>query len=162
MNKVEPGLGEESVWHYPRPPKLEDCSKLIQIIFNDVEIAHSEQTMRVLETSHPPVYYIPQLDISMEYLQQRSDTSFCEWKGRASYFDLTVGDRSAKKAAWAYANPTDRFKPIANYLAFYAHKMDSCYVDGEKVNAQRGGFYGGWITSEIVGPFKGEPGSAGW
>jgi len=162
MKKVKPGPNQESVWDYPRPPKLEDCDKLIRIEFNGRDIARSDQSKRVLETSHPPVYYIPQADISMDYLKPRSDTSFCEWKGRASYFDVVVDQKKASKAAWCYSDPTERFKSIANYVAFYAHKMDACYVGDERVDAQKGGFYGGWITSDIVGPFKGEPGSAGW
>lgn len=162
MKKVKPGPKQESVWDYPRPPKLEDCNELIRVEFNGQEIVRSERSKRVLETSHPPVYYIPQADISMDYLKPRSDTSFCEWKGRASYFDVVVDQMKASKAAWCYPDPTDRFKSIANYIAFYAHKMDACYVGDEQVDAQEGGFYGGWITSDIVGPFKGEPGSAGW
>ena len=162
MQKVEPGPDQESVWDYPRPPKLEESDKLICVEFNDKEIVRTQRSKRVLETSHPPVYYIPQTDINMEYLQPHSDTSYCEWKGRASYFDVVVDGKKAEKAAWSYPDPTDRFESIANHVAFYAHKMDACYVDDEQVDAQRGGFYGGWITDDIVGPFKGEPGSAGW
>ncbi|MGM0546311.1 MAG: DUF427 domain-containing protein [Bacteroidota bacterium] len=162
MKKVEPGPGQESVWDYPRPPKVEECDKEIRVIFNGAEIAHSSNTQRVLETSHPPVYYIPQQDIRMECLEPISGTTYCEWKGQAKYFDVTVNNQRATKAAWCYPDPTDIFQSIAGNIAFYAHKMDSCFVDGEQVEAQKGRFYGGWITSDIVGPFKGEPGSAGW
>ena len=98
----------------------------------------------------------------MECLKPHSDTSYCEWKGQASYFDVIVDDKKAEKAAWSYPDPTDRFKRIAHHLAFYPHKMEACYVDDKQVDPQQGGFYGGWITDDIVGPFKGEPGSAGW
>ncbi|MEM6255917.1 MAG: DUF427 domain-containing protein [Cyanobacteria bacterium P01_D01_bin.156] len=159
---VPPGPGQESVWDYPRPPALEDSSKRIQIIFNDQVIADSRQTKRVLETSHPPVYYIPPADIAMTYLSKAAGTSFCEWKGRAHYYTLTVGERVAERVAWFYPTPTERFQSVANYVAFYPSSMDACYVNEEKVQAQVGDFYGGWITSDIVGPFKGEVGTWGW
>ena len=162
MKKVEPGPNQESVWDYPRPPKLESCDELIRVEFNNEEILRSTSAKRVLETSHPPVYYIPQEDIQMQYLHAIAGTTYCEWKGRASYFDVIVGERTASKAAWSYPEPTQKFKHIAGHLAFYPHKMDACYVGDEKVDAQKGGFYGGWITSHIVGPFKGEAGTAGW
>lgn len=162
MKKVEPGPRQESVWDYPRPPKVEKCDKEVRVIFNGAEIAHSSQTQRVLETSHPPVYYIPQQDIRMECLEPISGTTYCEWKGQAKYFDVVMSDQRAIKAAWSYPDPTNTFKSIAGYIAFYAHKMGTCFVDNERVDAQQGGFYGGWVTSDIVGPFKGKPGSAGW
>ena len=162
MQKIEPGPGQESVWEYPRPPKLEDSEKTVRVVFNGREIAHSERSKRVLETSHPPVYYIPQQDIQMKYLKQISGTTYCEWKGQAHYFNVKVGNQKAKKAAWCYPEPTERFATMAHYVAFYPHKMEACFVGDEEVDAQQGGFYGGWITSDIVGPFKGEPGSIGW
>ncbi|MGD8427204.1 MAG: DUF427 domain-containing protein [Balneolaceae bacterium] len=162
MTKISPGPGQESVWDYPRPPKLEDTQSLVRVVFNGTEIARSTRTKRVLETSHPPVYYIPPEDVRMECLQKISGTTYCEWKGKAHYYDVIVGDRIAEKAAWYYPEPKDRFSDIANYVAFYAHKMDACFVDEEKVRGQYGGFYGGWITSKVVGPFKGQPGSVGW
>ena len=162
MQKVEPGPNQESVWDYPRPPKLEDCDQLIRIECNGQEIARSANAKRVLETSHPPVYYIPQGDIQMEYLHSIPGTTYCEWKGQAHYFDVIVDQKKVEKAAWSYPEPTPKFKPIAGHLAFYPHKMDACYVGDEQVEAQKGGFYGGWITSRIVGPFKGEAGTAGW
>ncbi len=162
MEKIESGPGQESVWDYPRPPKLEETDKEIRVIFNGAEIARSSQTQRVLETSHPPVYYIPQQDVRMECLEPISGTTYCEWKGQAKYFDVIVKNRRATKAAWCYRDPTDNFKSIAGNIAFYAHKMGDCYVNNERVDAQQGGFYGGWITSNIVGPFKGKSGSAGW
>lgn len=160
--RIEPGPGQESVWDYPRPPRIEACAKPIRVIFNSVTIAETCRAMRVLETSSPPVYYIPPDDVRMEYLSRTSHGSVCEWKGRAAYCTVTVGDRRAENAAWCYPRPTDAFASIRAYLAFYAGMMDACFVDGERVAPQAGDFYGGWITHDIVGPFKGEPGTQGW
>lgn len=155
-------VGQESVWDYPRPPRLEPSPKRIQIVFNGVTVADSQRTQRVLETSHPPVYYIPPEDIKMEYLVAAEGQSFCEWKGVARYYSIVVGDKQANKAAWYYLNPTAEFASIKDYVAFYPSLMDACFVDGEQVTPQPGDFYGGWITSDIVGPFKGDVGSWGW
>ena len=161
--RIEPQPGQESVWDYPRPPRLERSPKRIQIEFNGVTIAESYNTYRVLETSHPPVYYIPPEDIQWEYLQQASSQrSFCEWKGFASYYNVVVQNKQVVNAAWYYAQPNPNFAAIKNYVAFYPSKMDACYVDDEQVQAQPGDFYGGWITSDIVGPFKGATGTWGW
>ncbi|MGQ4646826.1 DUF427 domain-containing protein [Lyngbya aestuarii] len=160
--RIEPEPGQESVWDYPRPPRLEESPKRIRIIFNGVTIAESNRSQRVLETSHPPVYYIPPEDIKMEYLSRTNQGSFCEWKGRAIYYTVIVGNKQAANAAWAYPDPTASFAPLKNYLAFYAHMMDACYVNGELVEPQPGNFYGGWVTKDILGPFKGGPGTWGW
>jgi uncharacterized protein (DUF427 family) len=157
----KPASGQESVWDYPRPPRLEPSSKHITVVFNGVTIADTRRAYRVLETSHPPVYYIPPEDVLMEHLSQAKRTTFCEWKGRAGYYTISVGERVAADAAWFYADPTGHFGPIAGYIAFYPGKMDACYVDGERVVPQPGDFYGGWITSDILGPFKGDP-RQGW
>ena len=162
INRIEPQPNQESVWDYPRPPRLEDSPKHIQIIFNGVTIADTHRAKRVLETSHPPIYYIPPEDIKMEYLSSTNKGSFCEWKGEAIYYTLVVGDKEVVNVAWAYPNPTSNFASIKDYLAFYASPMDGCYVNGEKVEPQPGNFYGGWITKDIVGPFKGSPGTWGW
>ena len=162
IKKVQPKPGQESVWDYPRPPRLEASPKPIQIVFNNLTIADTESSYRVLETSHPPVYYLPPKDIKMEYLIPASGQSFCEWKGVAKYYTLVVGDKKVEKVAWYYPQPTPAFEAIKDYIAFYAAPMDGCYVDGEKVTPQPGGFYGGWITNDIVGPFKGEAGTWGW
>ena len=154
--------GQESVWDYPRPPRLELSPKHLKIIFNGVIIADTKSSYRVLETSHPPVYYLPPQDIKMEYLQAKAEKSFCEWKGLAGYYNITVGDQQAINAAWYYPDPTPEFQAIKDYLAFYPAKMTACYADGELVQAQPGNFYGGWITSDVVGPFKGVPNSWGW
>ncbi|NEQ30086.1 MAG: DUF427 domain-containing protein [Leptolyngbya sp. SIO4C5] len=162
QRRIEPGPGQESVWDYPRPPKLEASNKHIQVVFNGITVADTHRAQRVLETSHPPVYYIPPADIQLEHLQPTSGSSFCEWKGRAAYYTLSVGDRQVENVAWYYPEPTPRFQAIQNYVAFYPAKVDACYVDGEQVQAQQGDFYGGWITPDIVGPFKGGTGTWGW
>jgi uncharacterized protein (DUF427 family) len=160
--RIEPGPGQESVWDYPRPPRLEPSSEHIQVVFNGVTIADTHKSMRMLETSHPPVYYIPPDDVLMQHFTPTSHRSFCEFKGRASYFTIQVGERRAENAAWCYAGPVQMYLPMKDYLAFYPARMDACYVDGEAIQAQEGDFYGGWITSKIVGPFKGASGTWGW
>jgi uncharacterized protein (DUF427 family) len=160
--RITPGPGQESVWDYPRPPRVEDTSKHIQVVFNGIVIAETRRAKRVLETSHAPVYYVPPSDIKMEHLVPTNRTTWCEWKGQAAYYTVTVGDKRASNAAWYYPDPTPGFETIKGYVAFYPHLMDACYVDGERAQAQAGGFYGGWITNDVVGPFKGEPGTAGW
>jgi len=160
--RIEPGPGQESVWDYPRPPRLEATSKRIQIVLADVTIADTDRALRVLETSHPPVYYLPPDGVARKYLRPAQGVSLCEWKGEASYYDIVVGERVVAQAAWTYRQPSPAFAAIAGYIAIYPGKMDECYVDDERVRAQPGDFYGGWITSDIVGPFKGEPGTWGW
>jgi uncharacterized protein (DUF427 family) len=160
--RIEPQPGQESVWDYPRPPRLEDSPKHIKIVFNGVTIADTQRAKRVLETSHPPVYYIPPEDIKMEYLSRTTQGSFCEWKGGAIYYTVVVGDKQAGNAAWSYPSPTPSFASIKDYLAFYPSRMEACYVNDEQVQAQPGDFYGGWITKDIVGPFKGSLGTWGW
>jgi uncharacterized protein (DUF427 family) len=160
--RIAPQPGQESVWDYPRPPRLEDSTKHVRIIFNGVTIADTRRAKRVLETSHPPVYYIPPEDIKQEHLLPSSRSTYCEWKGQAAYYTVAVGDRQAENAAWYYPNPTPQFANIRDYVAFYPSRMEACYLDEEPVQAQPGDFYGGWITSEIVGPFKGGVGTWGW
>jgi len=162
MKPIKPKAGEESVWDYPRPPRIEDFNGLIKIFFNGKVIAETLRAKRVLETSHPPVYYIHPDDVKKEYLEQAENHSFCEWKGEASYYHLNVKDKQARYACWYYPNPVPGFAGLKDHMAFYAQKMDECYVNGERVIPQPGKFYGGWITKNIVGPFKGEEGSEGW
>lgn len=162
MHRIKPGHGQESVWDYPRPPRFEVFSGRIEVIFNGVTISDTRGTIRVLEMGHPPVYYIPPEEIHREYLIQCSDTSFCEWKGEAHYYTVVVGQKRVDKAAWYYPHPTPRFTAIKNFVAFYPDLMDACFVNSEKVHAQPGNFYGGWLTSNIVGPIKGIPGSEYW
>jgi uncharacterized protein (DUF427 family) len=159
---TEPLPGQESVWDYPRPPRVEVVSKHIRVVFAGLDIADTRDARRVLETSHPPVYYIPKRDVRMECLAEASGSSLCEWKGSAVYYDVVVGDRVAVRAAWGYPDPAPAFSDIKDCIAFYPELMDACYVDEEKARPQPGGFYGGWITNDIVGPFKGAPGSQSW
>lgn len=160
--RIEPGEGQESVWDYPRPPRLEDTPRHLVVRFNGAVVADTRRGKRVLETSHPPVYYFPPEDVNAEYLVPSRRGSFCEWKGMAGYYTVKVGDREARDAAWFYAAPTAAFEGIRGYVAFYASAMDECLVDGVIATPQPGGFYGGWVTPDVVGPFKGEPGTAGW
>ncbi len=162
VEPIEPGPGQESVWDYPRPPRVEDTPRHLEVWFNGVRIAETRRAKRVLETSHPPVYYFPPDDVRLGYLQEIPDSSWCEWKGLARYYDLEVAGRRAAAAAWFYPLPTRIYEEMKGWIAFYPHLMEACYVDGEKVTPQPGGFYGGWITGDVVGPFKGEPGTAGW
>ncbi|MEQ9548860.1 DUF427 domain-containing protein [Coleofasciculus sp. G2-EDA-02] len=161
-NRITPEPGQESVWDYPRPPRLEETTKHIRVIFNGIAIADTRRAKRVLETSHPPSYYIPPEDIKLEHLPKTERKSFCEWKGMAGYADVVVGDKRAANAGWYYPEPTPEFSSIKDHFSFYASKMDACYVDDELVQSQPGDFYGGWITKDIVGPFKGGAGTMGW
>lgn len=160
--RIAPEPGQESVWDYPRPPRLEQSPKHIRVIFDGATIADTHQAWRVLETSHPPVYYLPPEDILMPHLSPAPGRSMCEWKGQARYYSVTVGERTAESAAWYYPTPSPTFAAIKGYVAFYPSRMGACFVDGERVAAQPGDFYGGWITADIVGPFKGDAGTMGW
>jgi uncharacterized protein (DUF427 family) len=161
--KPEPILpGEESVWDYPRPPRIERVLARVTVEFGGRLIADTTEAWRILETSHPPSYYLPPTDVDAGVLQAAGGGSFCEWKGSARYWTVEVGDRRAERSAWSYPNPTADFGALRDHLAFYAAAMDRCTVDGEEVQPQPGGFYGGWITSRIKGPFKGGPGTMGW
>ena len=159
---VNPGRGQESVWDYPRPPRLEPFTGSITVELGGQTIASTERAWRVLETSHPPTYYLPHDAFSTGVLREVEGMSWCEWKGQASYYDLVTDTRIAPKAAWTYLNPTPGFEPIAGAIAVMPALVDRCTVNGEDVLPQPGGFYGGWITSWVVGPFKGVPGSMGW
>ncbi|MEN9208176.1 MAG: DUF427 domain-containing protein [Gloeomargarita sp. GMQP_bins_120] len=152
----------ESVWDYPRPPRVEPVPYRIQIYTQGLCLADTQRAYRVLETSHPPVYYLPPADIQMQYLCPNRRRSFCEWKGWAHYYNLHLGERVIDDVAWAYADPMPAYRVIRHYLAFYAQKLERCLVNGEVVRPQPGGFYGGWITGNLVGPFKGEPGTEHW
>jgi uncharacterized protein (DUF427 family) len=158
----KPGPNQESVWDYPRPPRLEKTNKRLRVVFNGETIADTTNAYRVLETSHPPTYYIPQEDIKMDFFSRTSRRTMCEFKGAASYWTINVDGKTLQNSAWSYDTPTAKFEPMAGYISFYASAMDACYVDDEQAQAQEGDFYGGWITSDIVGPFKGEPGTWGW
>lgn len=153
---------KESVWDYPRPPRVESTSKHIRVVFGGGTIADTRRALRVLETSHPPVYYIPPQDVREEYLVSSTQRSFCEFKGTARYWTLRVGGRESVNAAWSYPSPARGYEALRHHMAFYASRVDACYVDEKRVEAQPGDFYGGWITSDISGPFKGGPGTTGW
>ena len=159
---IPPGPGQESVWDYPRPPRLEPVDRRLRVIYAGVVIAETMHGWRVLETSHPPVYYFPPDAVRAGALEAAAGTSWCEWKGEARYFDVVVGRRRALRAAWSYPRPAIGFDAIGCHVAFYAGPMDACLVGEERVRPQAGTFYGGWITGDVVGPFKGEPGSAAW
>ncbi len=161
MERQTPKPGQESVWDYPRPPRQEAVDHHIEVFFEDKLIADTVDARRVLETSHPPSYYLPRDDVDMSSFRPSKHRTFCEFKGVATYYDLVVGDRVLTNVAWTYEDPTPDFAAITGHLAFYPSHFD-CYLDGDSVRPQPGGFYGGWITDNIVGPFKGGPGSQGW
>ncbi len=162
MKRIEPGPGEESVWDYPRPPRLEASTRHVRIEFAGETVADTTRAYRVLETSHPPTWYLPPADVNQSLLVPSHTQSFCEWKGAASYASIVIGDRESRDAAWFYNRPTLAFGDIRGYYAFYPSRVDACFVDDELVDCQEGDFYGGWITTDVVGPFKGGPGTRGW
>lgn len=162
---IVPQAGQESVWDYPRPPALEKVAKILRWCYKNETMAKTQGGYRVLETSHPPVYYFPAEDVQHRFFKLQSERSFCEWKGNAQYWDLIDPDTQKivhRKIAWSYPNPTPRFAALKNAFAFYLPPECSAYVGEEQATPQPGEFYGGWITSDIVGPFKGIPGSWGW
>ncbi len=175
MPSKPPVEAVESVWDYPRPPRLEATPRHLRIIHGGIVLAETTRALRILETSHPPVFYLPQTDILMQLLRPSSRRgSFCEFKGSATYWNIDLsgahlpnGDPAPPSpivpaAAWSYPNPSRAYAALRDHLAFYASKVDQCTVDGEPVEAQPGDFYGGWITSHLRGPFKGAPGTLGW
>ena len=154
--------GQESVWDYPRPAIPERTSAHIIIEHRGQRIVDTREAVRVLETSHPPNYYIPPEGIADGVLRAAAGSSLCEWKGTARYWDVVVDDSVLSKVGWSYPKPTRPFEMMRDYVAFYAAPFDRCLVDGEVVVPQPGGFYGGWVTSKVAGPFKGGPGSMFW
>ncbi|MFN3197663.1 MAG: DUF427 domain-containing protein [Bradymonadia bacterium] len=155
--------GQEWVWDYPRPPRLEAVNATLEVFFDGELLARTTRGHRVLETTHPPVYYFPPEDVRMHLLKRQPATTHCEWKGQAIYFDVeSSSGQRGHTVAWAYPVPVTGFDQIAHHLAFYAGRVGDCRVNGESVTPQPGDFYGGWITQNLVGPFKGGPGSWGW
>jgi len=152
----------ESVWDYPRPPRVEASQKPVRVEFAGEVIAETTRAYRVLETSHPPVFYIPLEDVRGEFLRPSRRRTYCEFKGEAGYYDLVAGGREVREAAWYYPEPSARYEVLRGHVAFYPGRVDAAWVGDEQVTPQEGDFYGGWITSEIEGPFKGGPGTAGW
>lgn len=161
--RIEPGPGQESVWDYPRPPRVEPVAARIRVVLDGVELASSTRALRVLETAGAPVYYLPPQYVRTDLLVPSKHTTFCEWKGLASYRTaVTPGGRVAPNAAWTYATPSPGYEALTEYVAFYAWAVDEAWVGGERATPQPGHFYGGWITAGVVGPFKGDPGTHGW
>ena len=154
--------GRESVWDYPRPPRLEATPRRVRVMFAGVTVADSTRCLRILETSHPPTYYIPPEDVRTDLLEPAGRRTFCEFKGPARHWSLRVGERVSDGCAWSYPAPTSAYEALRDHLAFFASRVDECWVDDEQVEPQAGGFYGGWITSDLDGPFKGAPGTQGW
>lgn len=150
------------MWDYPRPPVAVADGRLVEVVHGGVTVASTTGAIRVLETSHPPGYYLPPADVRTDLLVAEPQRSVCEWKGRARYWGLSIGDVRLGSVAWSYPEPTPGFASIAGFISFYPGRVDACYVGGERVVPQSGDFYGGWILSEIAGPFKGEPGTWGW
>lgn len=156
------GAGQESVWDFPRPAVAQPSRRHVRIEHRGVIVADSRAPIRTLETSHPPSWYLPPADVATDRLRRSDRRSFCEWKGEATYWHLDVGGDVLRDVAWSYPDPTPAFAILRDHIAFYAGPLDRCSIDGEPVRAQPGGFYGGWITPDVVGPFKGVPGSMGW
>ncbi len=157
-----PGPGEESVWDYPRPPRVEPVGDRVRVVVDGVAIADSTRALRVLETAGAPVYYVPREDVRVDLLRPSPTTSVCEWKGAASYWSLETTERRIPDVAWSYQQPSRGFGGITGHIAFFAARVDEAWVGDERATPQPGGFYGGWITRRIVGPVKGDPGSWGW
>jgi uncharacterized protein (DUF427 family) len=168
---VEPGPGQESVWDYPRPPRVEASRRRVRVELGGRVIAESDRALRVCETASPPVYYVPREDVLPGVLEDSDTTTFCEWKGRARYFSARLdgldgldgpGGRLVPDVAWGYPRPEPGFEALRDHVAFYPGRVDACWLGEERVAPQAGPFYGGWVTAEIVGPYKGEPGTEGW
>jgi uncharacterized protein (DUF427 family) len=157
-----PGPGQESVWDYPRPPEVRCEARLVRIFLAGRSIAESGRALRVCETSSPPTVYVPVEDVARQWLEPAEEQSLCEWKGIAHFWNARVGERFVPAVGWSYPEPDEGFEMLRDHLAFYPGRVDVCTLDGEPVRPQPGGFYGGWVTREIVGPFKGEPGSEHW
>lgn len=160
--RIEPGPGQESVWDYPRPPRVEPVQERIRVVVDGVVLADSTRALRVLETAGAPVYYVPPGDVRLDLLAPSPHSTFCEWKGDASYRSYRADGRLIPNVAWSYEAPLPGYESIRGYLAFYAQLVDEAWVGDERATPQPGRYYGGWVTSKVVGPFKGEPGTAGW
>jgi uncharacterized protein (DUF427 family) len=162
VERIEPGPGQESVWDYPRPPRIERSDAHVVVQLGGRVIADTTAALRVLETSHPPVFYVSRARIAADVLVGAARTTWCEFKGVATYFDVMVGGRTEAAAAWTYREPLPGFELLLGHVAFYPARMDACFVDDERVQPQEGDFYGGWVTSKVVGPFKGGIGTYTW
>ena len=158
---LAPRPGQESVWDYPRPPRMAADVRVVRVVAFGVSIAATHRAVRVLETGSPPTFYLPPDDVRTDLLAPDPTTTYCEWKGHAAYFSVCVGGRTIAQAAWRYSGPYSGYESIAGYFAFYPQKL-ACYVGEERVRPQPGAYYGGWVTREVVGPFKGQPGTEEW
>jgi len=152
----------ECVWDYPRPPALQACTRRVRIELGGRVIADSVDALRILETSHPPTIYVPPADIDATCFEPARGSSYCEWKGIASYLDVVAGERRERAAGWTYRDPVAAYAQLRDHVAVYPGRMDACWLDDERVQAQEGDLYGGWITADVVGPFKGAPGTRAW
>ncbi len=152
----------ESVWDYPRPPAVQRSSRRVRVIQSGITVVDTTRAVRILETSHPPTWYMPFDDLIAGMLEPESGRTFCEFKGQAAYWSLVVGNQRADHVAWSYPNPAPGYEGLTDHFTVYPSRVDRCLVDDEQVQAQKGDFYGGWITSDVMGPFKGEPGTHGW
>ncbi len=155
-------LTARRVADFPRPPAIERVSLPVRIVLGNQTVALTEAAWRILETYHPPTYYLPVACFAAGALIASPRSSFCEWKGLARYFSVAGGSRTEADAAWGYADPTKGYEALRDHVAVYAGRMDACFVGDEEVTPQPGGFYGGWITAEFEGPFKGGPGTDYW
>lgn len=162
MERDPVGPGQESVWDYPRPARCERSSKHLIVEHSGEVIAETRAAFRVIETSHPPVYYFPPQDIASGKLVKTPKQTFCEWKGYADYWDIVVNHIRVSNAAWSYPDPSPAFRVMKDHVAFYPHLVDRCIADCAEIKPQPGNYYGGWITLDVVGPFKGEPGTEFW
>ena len=162
VQRVRPGTGQESVWDYPRPPLVQPTTRHLEVVFGGQTIAETRRGLRVLETSHAPVYYFPLDDVAPGVLEPGARSTFCEFKGEARYYSVISGEHRAADAAWGYTVPAPGYERLAGHVAFHPALMDECRVDGEVATPQPGRYYGGWITRDVVGPFKGEAGTDGW
>lgn len=162
VERVVPGPGQESVWDYPRPPRVEAVSERLRVLVDGEPLADTVRGLRVLETAGPPVYYFPRDDVRLDRLVASPHRTYCEWKGSATYFSYEHEGRRIDNVAWSYEAPSAGYEAIAGRLAFYGGRVDEAWVGEERATPQPGRFYGGWVTSRVVGPFKGEPGTEGW
>ena len=154
-------MHQESVWNYPRPPALEPSTRTVRVELAGILVAESSRAMRVLETSHPPTYYVPPTDIVRHHFSPGEGSSFCEWKGTAAYWTVSAGGATVVGRAWSYPQPIAAFASLAGYVSFYPADF-ACFLDDEAVRPQPGHFYGGWVTDDVVGPFKGAARTRRW
>jgi len=152
----------ESVWDFPRPPRLERVEWRVRVVHAGATVVDAPHAIRILETSQPPAYYVAAEFVDLDLLEPSEFRTLCEWKGVAEYTDIVVGDQRVADAGWSYSAPTESNEAIGGHWAFYAQKVDECWIDDERVTSNEGSFYGGWVTANVTGPFKGAPGTSHW